>query len=127
MRWRLPLPVLLVVTAITLATSSCLSPTLPLPPPEQPDSIQVGATPGTWRVSGTCDAGAIVTVINEKTGLGVVVEDRTNSGSYSVTLEGAQCDTATVRELFMGQESGPTGFTLAARSPGDPTDNPICH
>jgi len=127
MRWRLPLPVLLVVTAITLATSSCLSPTLPLPPPEQPDSIRVGTAPGTWQVSGSCDAGATVTVVNEATGIGVVVEDRSNSGSYSVTLVGAQCDLTTVRELFMGQESGPTTFPLAARAPGDPTDNPLCH
>jgi hypothetical protein len=127
MRWRLPLPVLLVVTAITLATSSCLSPTLPLPPPEQPDSIRAGTTPGTWQVSGSCDLGATVTVVNEVTGIGVVVEDRSDSGSYSVTLVGTQCDTATVRELFMGQESGPTGFTLAQRLPGDPTDNPLCH
>lgn len=127
MRWRLPLPVLVVVTAITLATSSCLSPTLPLPPPEQPDNIQPGTTAGTWQVSGICHAGAIITVFNEKTGRGVVVEDRTQSGTYTVILGGAKCDAAWVRELFMQQDSAPAVFTLAARKPGDPTDNPICH
>ena len=128
MRSRLPHPVLVVITAITLATSSCLSPTLPLPPPEQPDNIQPGAPAGTWRVSGRCNAGATVLVINEKTGLGVIVEDRTQSGNYTVTLAGAQCDLASVRESFSdGLEAGPTTFTLAARMPGDPTDNPLCH
>lgn len=128
MRWRLPLPVLVVVTAITLATSSCLSPTLPLPPPEQPDDIRIGTTVGTWLVSGRCTAGATVLVINEKTGLGVIVEDRTQSGNYTVILAGAQCDLASVRESFSdGLEAGPTTFPLAARKPGDPTDNPLCH
>jgi hypothetical protein len=128
MRWRLPLPVLVVVTAVTLATSSCLSPTLPLPPPEQPDSIRAGTEPGTWVVSGTCTAGATVLVINEVTGQGVITEDRTQSGNYSVILAGKQCDEASVRESFPdGQEAGPTTFTLAKQQPGDPIDNPLCH
>mgnify|MGYP001553928136 CR=1 FL=1 len=122
MRRRLLLPLL----GLALAVSSCLSPTLPLPPPDEPSAINAGATAGTWEVFGSCQAGALVTVFNEKTGHGVVVEDRAQSGSYHVTIEGAQCDLAWVTEQIGGDASAPTSFVLAARKPGDPRENPAC-
>jgi hypothetical protein len=122
---RLHLPVLALAAALSLA--GCLSPTLPLPPPDQPTIITAGATPGTWDVRGNCTVGARVTVFNEKTGRGVVVEDRGGSGSYQVTLEGAECDLAWVEEEVDQELSAPTGFVLAAHKPGDPSENPACH
>lgn len=131
MRRRLVLPILALASALALMAPACLSPTLPLPPPDQPSTITAGATPGTWEVFGSCREGALVTVMNEKTGQGVVVEDRARSGSYHVTIEGAECDVASVRETVLDDEgaetTASTGFVLAARKPGDPTDNPACH
>ncbi|MFT3770802.1 MAG: hypothetical protein QM820_35715 [Minicystis sp.] len=91
MRRRLLFPVFVLAAALALPTASCLSPTLPLPPPEQPSTITAGVD-GTWDVFGACHPGAMVTVFNEKTGLGVVFEDRALSGSYHVTIAGAECD-----------------------------------
>jgi hypothetical protein len=59
--------------------------------------------------------------------MGVVVEDRSASGHYVVTLAGTQCDLAWVQESVGGDESVPTTFVLAPHKPGDPTDNPLCH
>jgi hypothetical protein len=125
MRRRLSLPVLVLAVASSLA--GCLSPTLPLPPPEQPSIITAGVAAGTWDVRGDCTPGARVTVFNEKTGRGVVVEDRSGVGRYQVTLEGAECDLAWVEEEVDQELSAPTGFVLAKHLPGDPTDNPACH
>lgn len=121
------LPVLALISAFALVVPSCLSPTLPLPPPETPSTIHAGTTPGTWDVFGQCDPGAIITVFNDKTGRGVVVEDRDMTGSYHVLLEGTQCDAAWVKESLGAEESAPTSFVLATHDPGDPTDNPACH
>lgn len=126
MRRRLPLPILALAAVVSLA-ASCLSPTIPLPPPEVPDVIKVGAVEGTWEVFGTCTKGAIVTVFNEKTGMGVIFEDRAQSGSYHVTIAGEQCDLAHVEEELGNDHSTSTNFVLAPHKPGDPTDNPLCH
>ena len=125
-RLLLPPSVLALVAGVTLAVSSCLSPTLPLPPPEQPDTVQPGTDAGTWQVFGTCDAGAIVTVFDETTGMGVVVEDRAMTGKYVVILAGSECDSAWVRESFQDEESSPTTFVLTTYSPNDPIGSPTC-
>lgn len=118
---------LLSVLASALLVPACLSPTLPLPPPEQPSTITLGREPGTWDVFGSCTPGARVLVINEKTGEGAVVDDLTESGSYHVTIEGAECDLAEVIEQTDEGLSAPTSFALAPRKPGDPADDPACH
>lgn len=127
MRRRLLLPVLALASALALLAPACLSPTLPLPPPEQPSTITAGATPGTWEVFGSCHEGALVTVFNERTSRGVVVDDRELTGRYHVTIEGTECDLAWVREEVGPNQSASTTFVLAARKPGDPTENPACH
>ena len=126
MRPRRLLTVLALAALSTLAASSCLSPTLPLPPPEVPSSITAGADPGTWDVSGDCDYGALVTVFNETTGRGVVVEDRARVGVYRVTLEGAKCDAAWVRQEVGGEESTSQTFVLAPYDASAPPGAPAC-
>lgn len=121
------LPAVALVALAALGMPSCLSPTLPLPPPDAPSTISAGTTPDTWEVFGDCTAGAIVTVFNENTGKGVVVEDRAQAGVYHVTIEGTQCDLAWVREQRSDGDTPPTTFVLAPHMPGDPTDNPLCH
>lgn len=108
------------------SSSSCLSPTLPLPPPDVPSDI-TAAAPGVWEVSGTCTTGAIVTVFNEQTGRGVVIEDRARIGRYTVDIEGAECDLAWVKEDIGDETSATASFVLAAKVNGDPSDPPQCH
>lgn len=127
MRRRLLLRLLALPAAVALTLSSCLSPTIPLPPPELPDTIRIGAAQGSWDVFGQCTRGALVTVFNERTGVGVIVEDRDRTGSYHVVIEGTQCDLAHVEEEVDGERSAPTTFVLAPHLPGDPSDNPLCH
>jgi hypothetical protein len=93
-----------------LGLASCLSPTLPLPPPE-PDSIQE-AQAGQWTVSGSCSRGAIVTVFNKTQGHGVVAEDRDETGHYAITIEADLCDTGWVSETLHGETSGETNFVF---------------
>ncbi len=95
--------------------AGCLSPTLPLPPPDEPDSIRMGVCDGSvcsWEIAGSCDPGSRVTVIDEATGIGAVFEDRKNSGRYIVTLLARQCDLASVTVERDGETSSPTKFVI---------------
>lgn len=108
---------------LSLALSACLSPTIPLPPPEQPDAIHQG-TPGVWTVGGTCQPGAIVTVFDNATGKGVVVEDRGHTGRYSVDVVASKCDSGWVAQENNNEGSSETPFTFNERKAGDPTGGP---
>lgn len=105
---RRPLLHLALAAALALLSASCLSPTLPLPPPE-PDSIQHVRT-DVWIVSGSCLKGARVTVFNETKGQGVVVEDVAGVGSFSVEIEADLCDQGQVSQTFGGEVSDGTPF-----------------
>lgn len=105
---------------LALALASCLSPTLPIPPPEQPDSIDMNKD-GTWSVSGSCEPGAIVTVFDTNTGEGRVVEDLANSGRYTVDIDANKCDTAWVTQVIGGDTSSETFFVVMPLLEGDPT------
>jgi hypothetical protein len=129
MRYRSLLSVAALAALVSLAGASCLSPTLPLPPPDVPSSIIAGATPGTWEVIGDCEPGAEVMVVNNVTGQGVVTTDLHQTGTYHVELQGALCTWATVTEDVGGELSSGTQFQLAAWAPGDPgdpTNNDAC-
>jgi hypothetical protein len=112
-----------------LAVAACLSPTLPLPPPDVPDTIRPAqGREGVWQVSGACTPGARVTVIDEATGLGAVFEDRRETGRYAVELEGARCDVATVEQDLDDDESASaaTRFVLQETTKGVPDDPSAC-
>lgn len=97
---------------VLATTASCLSPTLPLPPPEQPDFVSQDST-GLWQIAGNCDRGALVTVFDTATGRGVVVEDVARSGTYHVAIAGKVCDTVWVsQQTLEGGESPVTAFVL---------------
>jgi hypothetical protein len=110
---------LAIVWAITLA--SCLSPTLPLPPPDAPQTISVGIEPGTWRVQGQCTAGAVVLV--KVNGLIAGIEDTNHDGRYSLTIKAEACDEAEVWELFVDTTSKSTGFIVQPTQAGAATDD----
>lgn len=129
MRRRLLLALLPVGWVLT-AAPSCLSPTLPLPPPDVPTDIAEAQSADTWTVDGACLVGARVTVLNEATGLGAVYEDRAKAGTYSVTIHGKLCDPAVVYQqlgdVVSDDSSGAATFILAPHSPSSPTFDPTC-
>jgi hypothetical protein len=105
---------------------SCLSPTLPLPPPDHPDAISQDST-GLWQVSGHCDVGATVLVSNARTGFGVSMQDLGNHGTYHLALPGQPCDLARVQELLAdGEWTQATGFLLQDYNNGAPVDPSSC-
>jgi hypothetical protein len=117
----------LVVAFGIMTTASCLSPTLPLPPPEQPEVIRPSVTTtGSWEISGTCLAGAIVTVFNEETGRGVVIEDRNNTGRYRVELAADFCDFAWVSQELNQEDSARTTFVIQERTAAGLADAGDC-
>ncbi len=124
---RAALLALAALGAMAVTTASCLSPTLPLPPPSAPEAIQPSEDGTEWTVSGYCTVGATVTVLNEKTGRGVVVEDLDRTGHYVVVLAGTKCDLASVTEEVGDEESSDTTFVLAPRTSSDPVDSQDCH
>jgi hypothetical protein len=112
------------VTFLVLA--GCASPTLPLPPPDAPLALSVDATLNEWTVSGTCIQGALVTVFNEETGQGSVVEDRDQDGVYEVRIKAQRCDAAWV-QFTLGQEvTAPTTFVIQEKVNGLPVDPNAC-
>lgn len=115
MRRRLLLGLGLTAVVSALASASCLSPTLPLPPPDV-ESIVQAEEPGVWIVSGTCPPGSLVTVLNEDTGLGAAFDDREESGKWSVRLQGEECDLAWAATQRGSDDSARTSFTLEAYS-----------
>jgi hypothetical protein len=85
--------------------AGCLSPTLPLPPPEEPDGISQGED-GYWGLSGACAEGAEVIAVNESTGRGAVYIDRAGNGRYSVEVEGEECDVVVISQILSDDPSG---------------------
>ncbi len=115
-----------VLSALAATASSCLSPTLPLPPPDHPDAIFADSN-GLWQISGHCRAGATVIVVNSRTGRGVTMQDLTNQGTYHVALAGLPCDLALVEEqLADGEVTSSTDFVLQDYNNGAPVDPSSC-
>jgi hypothetical protein len=106
------------LTASAAAVTSCLSPTLPLPPPDEPTSIQPTGEPGLWDVQGFCTAGAMVLIRNERTGIITGTEDRGHTGRYQMQLAAERCDLATVFEAFDDTITGGTSFLVRELSGG---------
>jgi Bacterial Ig domain len=118
------LPLAFVALAMVASTASCLSPTLPLPPPDQPDAILQDST-GLWQISGTCIAGATVAVFDTVTHKGVLAQDFDNTGTYHVALVGQACDVVEITQtLADGEESPPTEIVLEGFVNGEPTGTP---
>ncbi|WP_437738501.1 hypothetical protein [Sorangium sp. So ce1335] len=104
-----------------LAGAACLSPTLPLPPPEPADTMRPSAgAEGMWLISGNCTPGARVSVFNERTQRGVIEDDVDGNGRYHVEIEAELCDTLLVwQELQEGgeEDSEALRFVVEERTP----------
>jgi hypothetical protein len=89
----------LTLCALVAATSSCLSPTLPLPPPAV-DSAVEGAT-GEWEIAGECSNASWVFAWN----LSAQMRGEANKGSFTICsvggtfqlpVEGKLCDSVEI-------------------------------
>jgi hypothetical protein len=107
---------------LALFSASCLSPTLPLPPPEAPDFIESLAG-GEWSVRGECTPGAIVLVKNNATGVIAGITDIDRDGRYTVTIKANECDLAQVWENINGTVTSATAFVVRPQVKGVPSDN----
>lgn len=111
------------LAASLFAGAACLSPTLPLPPPEVPDTIRPSAErEGMWQIGGHCIPGARVNLWNERTHRGVFADDTDRNGRYLLDIEAEPCDTLLVwQELASdgnGEEaSAPRSFIVEERTP----------
>lgn len=114
-----------IATVCSVSTTACLSPTLPLPPPEQPHTMRELPN-GSWEISGECTPGALVTILNERTGIGAAQEDRDDDGRYTIRLDASPCDVASVWQALGDDESTATRFIVTERSPSLPGDPGTC-
>ncbi|WP_437283638.1 hypothetical protein WME90_21925 [Sorangium sp. So ce375] len=111
-----------VALAITLlAGAACLSPTLPLPPPEPADTMRPSADrEGVWQISGNCSPGARVSLFNERTQRGVIEDDTDGNGRYHLEIEAQVCDTLLVWQELEGnggEQSEAQSFVVEERTP----------
>jgi hypothetical protein len=116
------LTALALLALAALAAPGCLSPTLPLPPPEDPDTIAEVA-PGKWLVAGSCDIGSLVTVFNLDEGSGEV-RTCTKPGSYAITIAAKCGQSGFVSESIGDETSSETKFLFQDVADGSPTGKP---
>ena len=109
------------LAALAAPAAGCLSPTLPLPPPEAPDTIQEEGA-GSWLVAGACTDHATVFVGDVKTGSGIF--RACTHGSYAITVPAKKCDTGFVSEEIDGEMSAEAKFVFQEVSEGMPTGGP---
>lgn len=101
--------------ALGSSAAGCLSPTLPLPPPDEPESIRGNDGETEWEVRGTCTPGALVLVRNIDRGTIDGADDQNADGRYFVRVRGAACAACEVFELVDGDISPATFFVLEPR------------
>ncbi|MBI4699759.1 MAG: hypothetical protein HY744_01105 [Deltaproteobacteria bacterium] len=107
-----------------LAWAGCLSPTLPLPPPEAPHTIQqVSGEPGVWLVAGESTPGATVLIRHPASGKIVGTEDQGATGHYAIELRAQECDQASVLEVQGERVSPETPFTVEKTQNGVPVSD----
>lgn len=124
-RWQ-PFRSLVLVGLLSCAAfAGCLSPTLPLPPPGEPDGIGANED-GTWQIAGTCIEGAEVVVLNEATGRGAVVVDLDRNGRYVAVIEGDACDVILVSQSIGDEASGEARAVLQEVENGAEVDPDAC-
>jgi hypothetical protein len=91
--------------AAGLVLAGCLSPTLPLPPPNKPD-VQGPDQQGLVTLSGTTEAGATVFVENLRTGQVVGQKDLDADGLYQLVI-GAELQDRVDLWYTLGSEESP--------------------
>lgn len=115
----------LTAIAVALVGASCLSPTLPLPPPDV-GTVTQSSDPTHWSISGSCTPGALVIVLNDDTGEGAVYEDRAESGVWFVQLEAEKCDHVWVSQQYGTEGSSRQIFRVDEITDGNLNGSGVC-
>jgi hypothetical protein len=97
-----------------LLVVSCLSPTLPLPPPSDP-SVSATDTAGLVRLKGTVRPESEVFALNHSTNL--ISGQYTKSGAYDFTLEAQERDGISLWYVQGTTESPPNDFVIRLTPP----------
>src|SRR5690349_18742163 len=100
--------------ASALLGASCLSPTLPLPPPDVESVQDAGRTQ--WTVAGSCAPGAVVSIFNDTQNKGVLIEDTDLSGKFVVTVTADLCDVGWVSQVLGTETSTEAPFLFEPKS-----------
>lgn len=87
------------LAALALSVAGCASPTLPLPPPERPETISFGED-GVLTLKGSAQPEAIVYAFNERSEEGVITK-ASGSGIYLLKIQAVLGD-----EIAVWQEVG---------------------
>ncbi|HEX7452845.1 MAG TPA: hypothetical protein VF294_11185 [Polyangiaceae bacterium] len=91
-----------------LFAAGCLSPTLPLPPPDKPDVSSVSE--GVVRLQGTVESQSEVFALDRNSNL--IAGQYTDSGHYDFTMQAADRDSMTLWYVNGTVESPPQDFIL---------------
>lgn len=113
------------VVVVALAPAACLAPTLPLPPPDEPDSVGT-LEDGRWEIRGAASPGSTVVAVVERTGRGAVVEDRDGDGRYVVVVDAELCDVVDVWQQDGDETSASTRVVLQPIEDGRAVDPDAC-
>lgn len=96
--------------------SACLSPTLPLPPPDRPSTIEGPDAQGNVRLAGTMTPGAVAYARNQVNGQGVF--NNTNAdGFYELMLRAQVGDGVLLWYTLDGERSQAVRFEIPPPPP----------
>ena len=93
---------------VALFAAGCLSPTLPLPPPNEPNQFSV--SDGLVRLQGTVEPQSEVFALDRNSNL--IGGQYTDSGIYDFTMQAANGDSMTLWYVNGTVESPPQDFIL---------------
>ena len=101
----------LLVVLAALAATSCLSPTLPLPPPSDPNQSELDEATGTLHLTGWVRPTAWIYALNLETYKGYIQITSTD-GRYDLTVEAAHGDRFSVWYEYRGDQSDSTQIEI---------------
>lgn len=101
----------LLVALAAFAATSCLSPTLPLPPPSDPNQSELDETTGTLHLTGWVRPTAWIYALNLETYKGYI-QITSADGRYDLTVEAAHGDRFSVWYEYRGDQSDSTQIEI---------------
>ena len=101
------------LVSVALAVAGCLSPTLPLPPPDDPTISSTAE--GVVRLTGHVHAQSEVFALNHRSNL--IYGQYTESGDYDFTVEAVENDRLALWYVTGAIESPPNDLTIKLAAP----------
>jgi hypothetical protein len=110
-RWLGRRALFAVLALAVLLASACLSPTLPLPPPNRPDTIEGPDQNGYVRLTGAVAPNSRAHAMNRRTGSGVF-DDTGDDGRYDMMLQALPGDQIVLWYMLQGENSQSVRFEI---------------